>query len=249
MNGLMEENSKWVGAPQDVSLEADEVHVWRIGLEQPDVLLDRFRAILEPDELERASRFHFEKLRRHFVVSRGFLRYMLGRYVRRKPAELRFSYNEYGKPSLAGLRFNLSHSYEMAILAVTRDAAVGVDVEHIRADFASADIATRFFSRREVETFSSLPKEEQVAAFFRCWTRKEAYIKAIGKGLSQPLDRFDVSLAPHEPAALLRADEEDKVKWSMSDIDVGAGYAAALAVEGVASRICYWQFGEQDLTD
>ena len=95
-------------------------------------------------------------------------------------------------------------------MAVTRDAAIGVDVEHIRADFASEDIATRFFSRLEVETFSSLPKEERVAAFFRCWARKEAYIKAIGKGLSQPLDGFDVTLAPCDPAALLRAGEDDR---------------------------------------
>jgi 4'-phosphopantetheinyl transferase len=216
--------------------------VWRICLEQEDDLLNRFRQTLAPEELDRAGRFRFERLQRHFITARGFLRDVLARYLEAKPSELRFSYNDYGKPSLAGeqsLQFNMSHSHEVALVAVTREAAVGVDVEHIRADFASEEIATRFFSRLEVETLSSLPKEEQVAAFFRCWVRKEAYIKAIGKGLSQPLDGFDVSLAPSEPAALLRAGDEDTMTWSMSDIDVGRGYASALVVEGVPSRIFY----------
>jgi 4'-phosphopantetheinyl transferase len=174
---------------------------------------------------------------------------VLGQYLAGNPADLRFSYNDYGKPLLTGdhgLKFNLSHSHEVALVAVTRDAAVGVDVEHVRSDFASEEIARRFFSRLEVETFSSLPKEEKVAAFFRCWTRKEAYIKAIGKGLSQPLDGFDVTLAPADPAALLRADEDDRLSWSMSVIAVGHGYAAALAVEGVPSQISCWQYVGQD---
>lgn len=223
--------------------------MWRIILEQRGDLLDRLRRTLAPEELDRAGRFRFEHLQRHFVVSRGFLRHVLGRYLEASPSELRFSYNEYGKPALEGeqsLQFNMSHSHEIGLVAVTRDAAVGVDVEHIRADFASEDIATRFFSRLEVETFSSLPKEERVAAFFRCWSRKEAYIKAIGKGLSQPLDGFDVTLAPSDPAALLRAGEEDKLQWTLSDIDVGPDYASALAVEGIPSQISCWRYVGQD---
>jgi 4'-phosphopantetheinyl transferase len=249
IDAFMEKSSNWLQPSKSLSLEASQVHVWRICLEQEDELLERFRRTLEPDELDRAGRFRFERLQRHFVVSRGFLRYVLGRYLAAKPSELRFSYNDYGKPSLAGeesLRFNMSHSHEVGLVAVTREAAVGIDVEHIRADFASEDIATRFFSRLEVETFSSLPKEERVAAFFRCWARKEAYIKAIGKGLSQPLDGFDVTLAPSDPAALLRVGEEDTSNWSLSDIDVGTDYASALAVEGAPSKISYFQFVGQD---
>ena len=252
MNVFMEKSSNWLKEPESLSLEAGQVHVWRICLEQEDGLLDRFRRTLEPEEIDRAGRFRFERLQRHFIASRGFLRYVLSRYLNVRPGELRFSYNDYGKPSLAGeqgFQFNMSHSHEVALVAVTWDAAVGVDVEHIRADFASEEIATRFFSRLEVETLSYLPKEERVAAFFRCWARKEAYIKAIGKGLSQPLDGFDVTLAPSQPAALLRAGEEDTLRWSMSDIDVGADYASALAVEGVPSQIYYWQFIGQDLQD
>jgi 4'-phosphopantetheinyl transferase len=242
---FMDESSKWLEPPDALSLDAGQVHVWRIGLEQDDDLLQRFRRTLTPEELDRAGRFHFERLQRHFVASRGFLRYVLARYLAVKPEELTFSYNSYGKPALAGehsLQFNMSHSHEVALVAVTREAAVGVDVEHIRADFASEEIATRFFSRLEVETFSSLPKEERVAAFFRCWARKEAYIKAIGKGLSQPLDGFDVTLAPTDPAALLRADAEDTATWSMTDIDVGSDYASALAVEGTISEITLWRY-------
>lgn len=248
----MEKSSNWVPAPDSLSLQTGHVHVWRICLEQDGDRLDHFRGTLEAGEIERAGRFRFERLQRHFVVSRGFLRYVLGRYLAAKPSELSFTYNDYGKPSLAGeesLQFNMSHSHEMALVAVTREAAVGVDVEHIRADFASEDIATRFFSRLEVETFNSLPVEERVAAFFRCWSRKEAYIKAIGKGLSQPLDGFDVTLAPADPAALLRAGEEDKLQWSMTDIDVGAGYASALVVEGVPTQINCLEFVGQDLQD
>lgn len=239
-----EASSNWAEAPPSLSLESGAVHVWRVSLDQPDERLDRFRRTLEPDELNRASRFHFDKHRRHFIVARGFLRSIVGRYLEMQPEALRFSYGPYGKPALASehvLRFNLSHSHEVALLAVALDAELGVDVEHIRADFASEEIAQRFFSRAEVEVFNSLPKDEQVAAFFRCWTRKEAYIKAIGKGLSQALDGFDVTLAPDAAPALLRAEGDDASRWLLTDLSAGAGYAAALAIEAPITTICCFQ--------
>lgn len=239
-----EASSNWAEAPPSLSLESGAVHVWRVSLDQPDERLDRFRRTLEPDELNRASRFHFDKHRRHFIVARGFLRSIVGRYLETQPEALRFSYGPYGKPALASehvLRFNLSHSHEVALLAVALDAELGVDVEHIRADFASEEIAQRFFSRAEVEVFNSLPKDEQVAAFFRCWTRKEAYIKAIGKGLSQALDGFDVTLAPDAAPALLRAEGDDASRWLLTDLSAGAGYAAALAIEAPITTICCFQ--------
>lgn len=244
-----EETSIWTEAPQSPSLEAGTVHVWRISLDQQDETLERFRRTLEPEELDRAGRFHFEKHRRHFVVARGFLRSVVARYLETQPELLRFAYGEYGKPALASehvLRFNLSHSHEVALLAVALDAELGVDVEHIRADFASEDIARRFFSRAEVEVFNALPREEQVAAFFRCWTRKEAYIKAIGKGLSQALDEFDVTLGPGASAELLRAADDDASRWVLRDVDVGEGYAAALMVERPVAEV---RFFRQDLQD
>ncbi len=236
----------WSEAPESLSLETGEVHVWRVELEQPEHLLEKFRGTLEEHELQRASRFHFEKHRRHFVVGRGVLRQLLAQYLDTKPETLRFSYGAYGKPALNGeyknsrLRFNMSHSHEVALYAFAEDRELGVDVEHIRADFASEDIARHYFSRREVEAFNAIQKQDQVEAFFRCWTRKEAYIKAIGKGLSQPLDKFDVTLAAEQPAALLWCSDDDATRWSMTNLDVGSGYAGALAVEGQVSRIRCW---------
>src|ERR1044072_9535450 len=246
---MQPESSVWTEPPQSPLLETGAVNVWRIALDQPDDKLDRFRRTLEPDELDRASRFHFEKHRRHFIVARGILRAVIGRYLEMQPESLRFSYGAYGKPALASkhvLRFNLSHSHEVALLAIALDAELGVDVEHIREDFVSEEIARRFFSRAEVDVFNALPKEEQVAAFFRCWTRKEAYIKAIGKGLSQALDAFDVTLAPGAQAELLRAEEDDASRWLLRDVDVGEGYAGALAVEHAVAKV---RFFRQDLQD
>jgi len=243
----MSKFTTWPQAPASVSPQTGEVHVWRVDLEQPEDLVLTFRSTLEEDERSRADRFHFEKDRRAFTVSRGFLRHVLGSYLQTKPDAVRFSYGPYGKPALDGehknssLRFNMSHSRGVGLVAVSDAREVGVDVEHVRADFATEEIARRFFSPREVAAFNALPNTEQVAAFFRCWTRKEAYIKAIGRGLSQPLDGFDVTLAPEETPALLRVDEDDASRWTLSDIDVGNDYAAALVVEGQISKIQCWQ--------
>ena len=241
---MQTESSTWTEPPAEPSLETGTVHVWRIVLNQDDEKLDRFRRTLEASELERARRFHFDVHRRHFIVARGFLRSVVARYLGSQPEALRFEYGAYGKPALESghtLRFNLSHSNEVALLAVTLDAELGVDVEHIRADFASEDIARRYFSRAEVEVFNSLPAEERVEAFFRCWTRKEAYIKAIGKGFSHALDAFDVTLAPGVEPVLLRAEDDDASRWWMGDIEVGEGYAGALIVERPVAEVRFFR--------
>ena len=244
----MSEVTKWSEPPESLSLATGEVHVWRVGLEQPEQLLEKFRGTLEEHEHDRASRFHFEKHRRHFIASRGVLRQLLSEYLDTKPEALRFAYGAYGKPSLSGeyehsrLRFNMSHSHEVALFAFSEDRELGVDVEHIRVDFASDEIARRFFSPREVEMFNALPERHQVTGFFKCWTRKEAFIKAIGLGLSQPLDQFDVTLVPEEPAALLWVSGDDASRWSLYDLEVGGDYAGALAVEGQVSKLHCWRF-------
>jgi len=248
MNALRSNSSIWSRPPDAVSLGSGEVHVWRVDLEQTGNIVERFRTTLDADELQRAGRFYFERHRRAFVVGRGFLRDVLGRYLQSQPELLKFTYGAYGKPALNGehkdtkLRFNMSHSHNVGLLAITEGYIVGVDVEHVRADFATEDIARRFFSRCEVDVFNTLAKEEQVAAFFRCWTRKEAFIKATGKGLSQALDGFDVTLGPGVNAELLRVEDDDASRWSLCDIDVGPDYAAALAVEGTVTNIRLWQF-------
>lgn len=231
----------WSHPPSSLSLSSAEVHVWRRRLEQPQELQESYLRTLADDERTRASRFHFDKHRRHFVAGRGFLRALLARYLNTTAEEVRFAYGPYGKPVLDGahressLRFNASHSGDWAVYAFVEDHEVGVDVEHIKADFETEGIAERFFSALEVQTLNTLAEEEKPAAFFRCWTRKEAYIKAIGSGLSHPLDSFDVTLAPGEPAALSRAEG-----WSLFDLEVAPQYAAALAVEGQVNAIRHY---------
>ena len=231
----------WSPAPASLSLSTGVVHVWRANLAQPPELQATLLRTLNDDERARADRFHFAQHRRRFVVARGFLRALLGRYLRTTPEDVRFAYGPYGKPSLAepdaanGLRFNASHSHELAVYAFVQDREVGVDVEYVNTEFAGEDIAKHFFSAYEVQALLSLPESERAAAFFRCWTRKEAYIKAIGNGLSHPLDEFDVTLAAGEPAALLRDYREERAtsSWSMFNLEL-EDYAGALVVEGLS---------------
>ena len=237
----------WDSPPSEVVASENEVHVWRVPLD--DSRITELRSMLSPDECARADRFHFDRDRNHFIVARSSLRTILGAYLKKNPPELSFSYSNYGKPSLFGepasneLRFNLSHANELALIAVTRNRAIGVDIEFIRPEFASEEIAERFFSRAEVSALRALPADKQNEAFFNCWTRKEAYIKARGMGLSLALDQFDVSLIPGEPAALLNIREEGQEisNWSLYDLYPGNDYIAALAVEGHASSLKCWQ--------
>ncbi len=169
----------------------------------------------------------------------------MGRYAGREPSAIAFRYGGWGKPGLDeardgdGLQFNLSHSGDLALLAVARGRRLGIDVEAVRPMADAGPIAARFFSPRECERFRRLPESEQLAAFFRCWTRKEAYMKATGAGMSMPLDQFDVTLSPGEPPALLRVEglPDEPSRWSYRDLDPGPGYLAALAVEGTGWRL------------
>lgn len=240
----------WHAPPADLALTDDSIHVWRTSLDLSPAHLQRLQQTLAPDEANRAARFHFERDRRHFIVARGVLRDILSRYLGTEPGQLRFSYTEYGKPALLGapgretLNFNVSHSHGMALYAVTRGREIGVDIEHIREDFECEQIAERFFSSQENEVLRALPAEVKHVAFFNCWTRKEAYIKAIGEGLSHPLDQFDVSLAPDEPAALLntRGNPQEARRWTIQALFPSSGYVAALAAEGSGWQIRCWEW-------
>jgi 4'-phosphopantetheinyl transferase len=203
---------------------------------------------LTADECQRAERYIFAKDRAHFVVARGLLRVLLGRYLGQEPQHLRFTYGRHGKPALAtetggvALRFNVSHSHGLALYAITRGREVGVDIEHIRPEVAQEQVAERFFSPREVTVLRALPTPLQAPAFFACWTRKEAYIKATGAGLALPLDQFDVSLAPGEPAALLHTawDPQEATRWALQDLAPAPGYRAAVAVAGHDWHLTCW---------
>ena len=243
----------WVPAPTDLVLSGDDVHVWRVRLDQSEACARRLQPILSADEQARARRFHFERDRKHFLVARGLLRLILSLYLDLEPSQLRFRYGTHGKPSLVTMShhetvsFNASDSGGLALYAITRGRKVGVDLEQIRTDFSCKQIAEQFFSAREKAMLQGLHTEGAIrTAFFDCWTRKEAYIKARGEGLSLPLDQFDVSLLPGEPATLLemRGDPLEASRWSLHDLNPGPGYAAALAVEGHGWRLACWDWPE-----
>jgi len=236
----------WSLMPERPLLGQKDVHVWRVDLNQAPAIIARCRELLSIDEQGRADRFHFESDRQHFTVARGCLRAILASYLNIGAQTIQFSYAAHGKPELATsclqsrpLKFNLAHSGSFALYAFTLVGDIGIDLEHIRPDFTGDDIARRFFSSTEVERLTRLPANVRDEAFFNCWTRKEAFLKAKGIGLSLPLDQFDVTLAPSEPAAVLlnRWDVTEARRWSWQAIDVGPGYVAAVAVSGH-----HWEF-------
>jgi 4'-phosphopantetheinyl transferase len=225
----------------------NEAHVSRFDLDTELATDEQWESLLSSDERERALRFHFPLHRRRFSAARGFLRIVLGAYLETDPKTLCFRYSDKGKPALGGmqatslLRFNLSHSENVVLLAVTLGREIGVDVECMRPDLELESIAHRFFSAAERESFDRIPLAQKCLAFFNCWTRKEAFIKAKGDGLSLPLDQFDVSLTPGAPAEILatRPDAGEKAYWSLCSLDAGPDYAAALVVQGSNVRIIY----------
>jgi 4'-phosphopantetheinyl transferase len=245
----------WGIAPKAPVLSRHEVHAWCAELHQTASYVHDLQQTLDGNERARAERFYFKKDRDHFIVAHGLLRIILSRYLNIEPGDLRFCYSPYGKPMLARefdgarLRFNLSHSHSLVLYVITRGREVGVDVERIRRDLAYKRIAEGFFSPREVTALHTVPTGRQLGAFFNCWTRKEAYIKARGEGLSLPLDRFDVSLAPGEPATLLSTigGPHETSRWSLRELDLAPDYVAALAVEGHDWRLKCWQWGRRIL--
>lgn len=241
----------WPPAPSRLpALMHDEVHVWSAHLHQPLASLERFITFLAPDELERAEKFRFKRDRERFIISHGILRLILSLYAGTPPMELKFRAGLYGKPfldmppSASALSFNMSHSHELALYAITYGRRIGVDVEYVSEDRNGEGVAERFFSIREIEALLALPADQRRDGFYRCWTRKEAYIKARGDGLSFPLDQFDVSLAQGDCQALLghRGDAEEIGRWSLHALSPGANYIAAVIVEGKDLKLSCWQW-------
>jgi 4'-phosphopantetheinyl transferase len=228
----------WSNPPDSLDLQPDQVDVWRISPDLSPASVKLLESTLSADESRRAARFHFPADRDRYIAAHGCLRDILARYLGCEPAQLTFSTNKYGKPALIGhdLEFNLSHSGDFALVAVTQGRRTGVDVEGIRSEMEIERLASRFFSPREVSELAALPPEQRITGFFNCWTRKEAYIKARGLGLSLPLDSFDVSLAPDEPAFLhaTRPDEQEAAGWTLLSLEVDPCYAAAVAAEAAA---------------
>jgi 4'-phosphopantetheinyl transferase len=225
----------WAENSGELILSSREVHVWRARIDGSPSIISRYARTLAADEKARAERFFFDRDRNRFIAARGILRQLLGRYLHCSPAEVEFAYRAKGKPFLARragnppIEFNIAHSRELVLLAFSSGRALGVDVEFVRADIAAEEIAERYFSTPEVAELRALPPVARPQGFFLGWTRKEAYIKAIGDGLHIPLTSFRVSLTPSQPAIL---ESVDSSRWSLLSLNPGPGYAGALVVEG-----------------
>ncbi|MGH7504676.1 MAG: 4'-phosphopantetheinyl transferase family protein [Longimicrobiales bacterium] len=234
------------------ALEPDHVHVWRARLDQPAPMIAALADVLSEDERARAARFRADSHRDRFIVCRAAQRDILGAYAGIAPESIAFEYSAHGKPSLdigaehaRGIRFNTSNSSDLAVFAVAVGRELGIDVEAERTIADVLSLARRFFSPVEFEALSAIPAESMHRAFLTCWTRKEAFVKAVGLGVSMPLDRFDVPVRPQDPAALLctRPDASVAGRWSMHSLNVGPGYVGTVVIEGTidALHLLDWQ--------
>ena len=249
LNSLAE-TIPWPGRATAWPLASQEIHVWATPLNAASDALENFSTTLSPEEKERAQRFKFDKHRNRFIAGRGALREILGHYLQANPADLRFSYSANGKPALAeefvvaGIHFNLAHSDDLALVAVTRIGQIGVDVECVRPIKNVEDLVARFFSPRENDLFQKLPVDERPVAFFNLWTRKEALLKATGEGITGSLSLVEVSFLAGEAARLLAisGDVAKAAQWSLQELSPATGFAGAIAIEArdVSVRCGKW---------
>ncbi|MBD2667010.1 4'-phosphopantetheinyl transferase [Richelia sinica FACHB-800] len=232
----------WLTPPIDLNLPTEHVHIWRIHLNQPESIVLKYRETLSSDEITRAERFYFPEHRQQFIVGRGSLRNILGRYLGVSPSAVEFDYQPRGKPFLAdkfavsGLRFNLSHSQDLALCGVSYQQPIGVDLEYMRQLSDLESLAKRFFLPAEYELVASLPPEQKQQVFFRYWTCKESYLKATGDGLVQ-LEQVAISLTNLDPAKLGVPGE-----WSLEELVPADNFAAAVAVAGQIINLQCWQY-------
>ena len=236
----------WLKAPTEITeikLLPNEVHVWRENLDNAKPLLEKLTQILSEDELVRARRFHFEQHRQRFIAARGILRNILGRYLNVEPSKIKFAYEARGKPFLNescnnNLKFNVSHSQNFALYAVSLDNSIGVDLESITSTTDVVSLAQRFFAPSEFAVIESAPQEQQQQLFFRYWTCKEAYLKATGTGLKD-LQKVEISLTPQQPAKL---NIPNSGKWSLLEMQPFSNCAGAIAVNRRDLQFKYWDY-------
>jgi len=224
-------------------LDGSNVHVWGARLDPSPAELRALASTLSADEMERARRFHFERDQNTFVAARGGLRAILGAYLQVDPGRIEFSYGPQGKPALMGpdadLTFNLSHSDDVAFVALTRGRTIGVDIERIKPFAEVADVTRTIFSARELAVFRTLAPSDQQDGFFNAWTRKEAFVKATGLGFSMSVKEVEVSFAPGEEARLVRLNgsADEAAQWTLVELPAPAGFKAAVATPGIVGQV------------
>jgi 4'-phosphopantetheinyl transferase len=240
--------SFWDLPPLNLELSDQEIHVWCAGLDQPEAVIQQFALLLSEDERSRSQRFRFDQHRQRFIVARGVLRSLLSKYLKVAPAEIQFCYGQHGKPALSqafahySLYFNLSHSQELGLYAFAHHTPLGVDVEYCSPCVDIDSIVNRYFSLQERVVFSSLSLEQRQLAFFTAWTGKEAYLKAIGSGLTIPLSQIEVSLHPELPLKLLSVagDSTNASCWLLQSFQPTSDYQAAIAIQGNHWKMRWW---------
>lgn len=229
---------------------SNEIHVWfiniNITLNKKITILNNY---LSEDENLKTSKFKFKKDKNCSIITRGALRLLSGKYLNLNPKNIKFNYGEYGKPDFdfeTNLKFNVSHSGNMAVIGFVLNDDIGIDVEKIKTDFDVFDIVSNYFSSLEIESLKELPTKEQVKGFYRCWTRKESFIKAKAKGLSFPLDSFSVSLESDEKVELLETkwNKNEKELWKLFSFSPEEGYLGAVSVKGKVEEVRYFSFNE-----
>jgi 4'-phosphopantetheinyl transferase len=235
-------NYNWLPAPKKLNLLLNDVHLWRINLNQSESQLEDFWETLSSDEIARAERFYFPEHRQRFIAGRGTLRAILGRYLAIDPKQVEFEYQPRGKPFLAAkfanqrLFFNLSHSQDLALCGVSYQNQIGVDLECIRTMSDLESLAKRFFSAEEYEHLRLVSSEEQKQMFFRYWTCKEAYVKATGDGLVK-LEEIKISLTVNQPSKLLVSGD-----WNLRELTPTDNFAAAVVVAERNINLHCWEY-------
>ena len=241
----------WLTPPECLILKRNEVHIWKNVLDLDTEIIKKFLDILSDQETQRASRFHFDRDRRRYIAAHGHLRLILARYLGRNPKSLTFSTNQYGKPYLSSnqedstaLLFNLSHSFNLSVIALSLDLETGIDIEYMNRDIDIMEVAKSFFSKGEIEDLNSLPENMQKYAFFRCWTRKEAYLKEKGMGLFLDLRRYGTSFLPDEPTALSSSSDfpDDIAACHVYDVPLPPSFVGALSLRDRPSIIRHFAF-------
>ena len=236
----------WFVPPETILLEEKQAHVWCADMRELEPQLAEYVDVLSSAERERSNRFHFQKDRNHYIIRHGVLRKILGRYLGQAPSEIQFRYGTRGKPEILDdpihIHFNDSHSTDLALYAVTLACPIGVDVECIRPIPEFEDIATRYFSPREVGMMRALSVEKRMEAFYACWTRKEAFLKATGEGIGVNLAKVEVTLAPGEEAEILRipGETQSAAGWKLRAFSPAPGYLGAIALQGAIDTVCCW---------
>ena len=232
---------------QQLFLQPNQVHIWSVCKSTHEDRLPIYWELLNVEEQERALKFRFLKDRYCFIIARGVLRKLLSIYLGMAPAEIKFQFGDNGKPYVnhpSDINFNISHSGDTILLGFVQKYSIGVDVEYTKREIDVKRIAQLFFAEEEVASLFALDQAYHKQAFYNCWTRKEAFIKAVGSGLSFPLDQFVVSLDSTEEATLIdtKWDKKEKEKWVLNAIEPGKNYIGAVSVKGTVSAIQSWRY-------